>query len=167
MREALPSILAGRLSGLTLTTIDPAFGLKNYGSVSSVVSRMKQRLPHERSFRRRVQEIERALSWATSTPDPTMTWAKSRPDPSMMTPFLDVSRSFDQEISKATTEIMIVAVVRISPTCNLESSLNSHPRRCVGYDNLVWGKPLYSITNYPQFPIIMFDYRIHIAYFVT
>jgi len=46
------------LSGQTLATIGAAFGLDNH---SSVVSRLKQRLPHERRLRRRVQEIERTL----------------------------------------------------------------------------------------------------------
>jgi putative transposase len=53
--------LARRLSGKTLATIGDAFGLDHYSSVSSVVSRMKQRIPNDRSLRRKVEEIERTL----------------------------------------------------------------------------------------------------------
>jgi putative transposase len=53
--------LVRRLSGHTLATIGDAFGLDHYGSVSSVVSRMKQRIANDRSLRRKVEEIERAL----------------------------------------------------------------------------------------------------------
>ncbi|MCL4552380.1 MAG: transposase, partial [Candidatus Marsarchaeota archaeon] len=53
--------LARRLSGQTLATIGDAFGLEHYSSVSSVVSRMKQRIGSDRSLRRKVKEIERAL----------------------------------------------------------------------------------------------------------
>jgi chromosomal replication initiation ATPase DnaA len=53
--------LAGRLSGQTLTMTGNAFGLEHYSSVSSVVSRMKQRIANDRSLRRKVEEIERAL----------------------------------------------------------------------------------------------------------
>jgi chromosomal replication initiation ATPase DnaA len=54
--------LAGRLSGQTLATIGAAFGLEHYSSVSSVVSRMKQRIAKDTSMRRKVAEIERALT---------------------------------------------------------------------------------------------------------
>ncbi len=53
--------LARRLSGQTLATIGGAFGLEHYSSVSSVVTRMKQRIPNDRSLKRKVGEIERAL----------------------------------------------------------------------------------------------------------
>jgi chromosomal replication initiation ATPase DnaA len=53
--------LARRLSGQTLATIGDAFGLDHYSSVSSVVSRMKQRIPSDRSLRRKVEKIEQAL----------------------------------------------------------------------------------------------------------
>jgi REP element-mobilizing transposase RayT len=54
--------LARRLSGQTLATIGDAFGLENYSSVSSVVSRMKQKIARDRSLRRKAEEIERALT---------------------------------------------------------------------------------------------------------
>jgi len=53
--------LVRRHSGQTLATIGDAFGLENYSSVSSVVSRMKQRIPNDRSLRRKVEEIKRTL----------------------------------------------------------------------------------------------------------
>jgi len=53
--------LARRLSGQTLATIGDAFGLEHYSSVSSVVSRMKQRIASDRGLSRKVEEIERAL----------------------------------------------------------------------------------------------------------
>ncbi len=53
--------LARRVSGQTLATIGNAFGLENYCSVSSVLSRMKQRIANDGSLRRKVEEIERAL----------------------------------------------------------------------------------------------------------
>jgi len=53
--------LARRLSGQTLATMGDAFGLDHYSSVSSVVSRMKQRIASDRGLRRKVEEIERAL----------------------------------------------------------------------------------------------------------
>jgi chromosomal replication initiation ATPase DnaA len=49
------------LSGQTLTKIGAAFGLENYSSVSSVVSRMKQRIANDRRLKRKVKEIEQAL----------------------------------------------------------------------------------------------------------
>ena len=54
--------LARRHSGQTLATIGDAFGLEHYSSVSSVVSRMKQRIANDRSLRRKVEAIERALT---------------------------------------------------------------------------------------------------------
>ncbi|MGB6063722.1 MAG: transposase [Desulfomonilaceae bacterium] len=54
--------LARRLAGQRLATIGDAFGLEHYSSVSSVVSRMKQRIANDRSLRRKVEEIERALT---------------------------------------------------------------------------------------------------------
>jgi REP-associated tyrosine transposase len=54
--------LARRHSGQTLATIGDAFGLDHYSSVSSVVSRMKQRIANDRSLRRKVEKIERALT---------------------------------------------------------------------------------------------------------
>jgi putative transposase len=53
--------LARQLSGQTLATIGHAFGLEHYSSVSSVASRMKQRLVSDRSLRRKVEAIERSL----------------------------------------------------------------------------------------------------------
>ncbi len=53
--------LARRLSGQTLSTIGDAFGLEHYSSVSSVVSRMKQKIASDRNLRRKVQAIERTL----------------------------------------------------------------------------------------------------------
>jgi putative transposase len=54
--------LARRLSGQTLVAIGVAFGLEHYSSVSSVVSRMKQRLVTDRRLRRKVESLERVLS---------------------------------------------------------------------------------------------------------
>jgi putative transposase len=54
--------LARRLSGQTLATIGGAFGLEHYSSVSSVVSRMKQRIANDRRLRRKVEAIQRALT---------------------------------------------------------------------------------------------------------
>jgi putative transposase len=54
--------LARRLSGQTLATIGEAFGLEHYSSVSSVVTRMKQRIANDRSLRRKVEAMERALT---------------------------------------------------------------------------------------------------------
>jgi putative transposase len=54
--------LARRLSGQTLSAIGDAFGLEHYSSVSSVVSRMKQRIADDRRLRRKVEKIERALT---------------------------------------------------------------------------------------------------------
>jgi chromosomal replication initiation ATPase DnaA len=54
--------LARRLSGQTLAAIGAAFGLEHYSSVSSVVSRIKQKIARDRSLRRKVAEIERALT---------------------------------------------------------------------------------------------------------
>ena len=53
--------LARQLSGQTLSAIGYAFGLEHYSSVSSVVSRMKQRIASDRSLRKKVKEIERAI----------------------------------------------------------------------------------------------------------
>ena len=53
--------LARQLSGQTLTAIGNAFGLQHYSSVSSVVSRMKQRIANDRGLRKKVKEIERAI----------------------------------------------------------------------------------------------------------
>jgi chromosomal replication initiation ATPase DnaA len=44
--------LARRLSGPTLAAIREVFGLEHYNTVSSVASRMKQRLVNDRSLRR-------------------------------------------------------------------------------------------------------------------
>ncbi len=54
--------LARRLSGQTLAKIGDAFGLEHYSSVSSVVTRMKQRIASDRKLRRKAEKIERALS---------------------------------------------------------------------------------------------------------
>jgi putative transposase len=54
--------LARRLSGQSLAAIGNAFGLENYSSVSSVVSRMKQRIADDRRLRRKVEKIERSLA---------------------------------------------------------------------------------------------------------
>ena len=54
--------LARRHSGQTLATIGDAFGLEHYSSVSSVVTRMKQRIANDRRLRRKVEAIERALT---------------------------------------------------------------------------------------------------------
>jgi putative transposase len=54
--------LARRFSGQTLANIGDAFGLEHYSSVSSVVTRMKQRIANDRSLRRKVEAIERALT---------------------------------------------------------------------------------------------------------
>jgi len=53
--------LSRRLSGDTLARIGEAFGLANYSSVSSVVSRMKQGIQDDSRLRRRVAAIERQL----------------------------------------------------------------------------------------------------------
>ncbi len=53
--------LAIRLSGQTLAAIGDAFGLVHYSSVSSVVSRMKQRIVTDRRLRNKVEAIERIL----------------------------------------------------------------------------------------------------------
>lgn len=53
--------LARRLSGQTLEAIGEAFGLASYSSVSSVVSRTKQRIRDDRKLRKRVREIEQAI----------------------------------------------------------------------------------------------------------
>ncbi len=53
--------LARRLSGRTLTAIGEAFGLEHYSSVSSVVSRMKQRIADDGRLRRKVAAIERRI----------------------------------------------------------------------------------------------------------
>lgn len=53
--------LARRLSGQTLAAIGEAFGLDNYSSVSSVVSRMKRRIQVDRSLKKRTKTIERQL----------------------------------------------------------------------------------------------------------
>jgi chromosomal replication initiator protein len=53
--------LARRLSGETLTTIGKAFGLRNYSSVSSVVSRMKSEIQGDAKLRRRVERLERRI----------------------------------------------------------------------------------------------------------
>lgn len=54
--------LARRHSGQTLATIGDAFGLEHYSSVSSVVTRMKQRIANDRRLRRKAEAIERALT---------------------------------------------------------------------------------------------------------
>jgi putative transposase len=54
--------LARRHSGQTLATIGDAFGVEHYSSVSSVVSRTKQRIAKDRSLRRKVEKIERVLA---------------------------------------------------------------------------------------------------------
>jgi putative transposase len=53
--------LARRFSGQTLAKIGAAFGLENYSRVSSVVSRMKQRIADDRRLRKTVEKIERTL----------------------------------------------------------------------------------------------------------
>ncbi len=54
--------LARRLSGQTLAKIGDAFGLEHYSSVSSVVTRMKQRITSDRKLRRKAGKIERSLT---------------------------------------------------------------------------------------------------------
>jgi len=53
--------LCRRLSGKTLVDIGKAFGLDNYGSVSSVVSRMKRGMKDDTRLRRRVTRLEKQL----------------------------------------------------------------------------------------------------------
>ena len=53
--------LCRRLSGETLARIGKEFHLDNYGSVSSVVSRMKKTLMHHRRLRKSVERVERQL----------------------------------------------------------------------------------------------------------
>jgi hypothetical protein len=53
--------LCRRVSGQTLARIGKEFHLENYGSVSSVVSRMKRILMHDGRLRKRVQRVERQL----------------------------------------------------------------------------------------------------------
>lgn len=53
--------LCRRLSGQTLTRIGREFQLANYGSVSSVVSRMKKTLREDGRLRKRVERLERQL----------------------------------------------------------------------------------------------------------
>jgi len=53
--------LCRRLSGETLARIGKEFHLDNYGSVSSVVSRMKKTLRHDVRLRKRVDKVERQL----------------------------------------------------------------------------------------------------------
>jgi hypothetical protein len=53
--------LCRRLSGETLTNIGKHFGLKNYGSVSSVVSRMKKTLRLDARLRRKLEGLEYQL----------------------------------------------------------------------------------------------------------
>jgi putative transposase len=53
--------LARRFSGETLKAIGKAFGLGNYSSVSSVVSRMKSEIQGDTKMRRRVERIGRQL----------------------------------------------------------------------------------------------------------
>jgi len=53
--------LCRRLSGETLAGIGKEFHLDNYGSVSSVVSRMKKTLRHDVRLRKRVDRVERQL----------------------------------------------------------------------------------------------------------
>jgi len=56
--------LCRRVSGETLARIGKEFHLENYGSVSSVVSRMKKTLMHDGRLRKRVQRVERQLRGA-------------------------------------------------------------------------------------------------------
>jgi putative transposase len=65
--------LARRLSGQTLTAIGDVFGLEHYSSVSSVVSRMKQRIAKDKSLRKKVGEIERALQMSQEQTRPNRT----------------------------------------------------------------------------------------------
>jgi len=53
--------LCRRVSGETLARIGKDFHLENYGSVSSIVSRMKKTLMHDGRLRKRVQRVERQL----------------------------------------------------------------------------------------------------------
>lgn len=53
--------LSRRLSGKTLVDIGKAFGLENYGSVSSAVSRMKRVMKDDTRLRRRVTRLEKQL----------------------------------------------------------------------------------------------------------
>ena len=53
--------LSRRLSGKTLVDIGKAFGLDNYGSVSSVVSRVKRGMKDDTRLRRRVTKLEKQL----------------------------------------------------------------------------------------------------------
>jgi chromosomal replication initiation ATPase DnaA len=54
--------LSRRLSGKTLAAIGEAFGLDSYSSVSSVVSRIKQKIRSDRKLRRVVEAMERRLN---------------------------------------------------------------------------------------------------------
>jgi chromosomal replication initiator protein len=53
--------LCRRVSGETLTRIGKEFHLDNYGSVNSVVTRMKKTLTHDVGLRKRVDRMERQL----------------------------------------------------------------------------------------------------------
>ena len=58
--HAMLSISRGAF-GETLATIGKAFGMSNYSSVSSVVSRMKDEIRQDASLRRLVGRIKREL----------------------------------------------------------------------------------------------------------
>ena len=51
-----------RLSGESSARIGKEFHLDNYGSVSSVVFRMKKTLAHDARLRKQVEEVERELN---------------------------------------------------------------------------------------------------------
>ena len=53
--------LARRLFGQTLAMIGDAFRLEHCSSLSIVISRMKQGIANDRSLRRKLEKIERAL----------------------------------------------------------------------------------------------------------